>query len=223
MTRDKQNTAKKTEHAILVVEDDAALLRFVAQALHVAGYEVCTARSAAEAREHLDSQNFDLAIIDIGLPDADGMEFGQALMTEHGVPYIHLTGQTEQDTYQRAARSGALTYLIKPVGMEQLIAAVETAVSRSSEMGKLLKSVERLSSEFEDRKSISIAVGIIMERFGLSDSEAFEVLRYVARSHQERIEITAERLVAGGGGLNLLVMLNRYLNKLDSSTRRSRG
>ena len=107
--------------------------------------------------------------------------------------------------------------------MEQLIAAVETAVSRSSEMGKLLKSVERLSSEFEDRKSISIAVGIIMERFGLSDSEAFEVLRYVARSHQERIEITAERLVAGGGGLNLLVMLNRYLNKLDSSTRRSRG
>ncbi|MEQ8230776.1 MAG: ANTAR domain-containing protein, partial [Gammaproteobacteria bacterium] len=87
-----------------------------------------------------------------------------------------------------------------------------------------LKSVERLSSEFEDRKSISIAVGIIiLERFGLSDSEAFEVLRYVARSHQERIEITAERLVAGGGGLNLLVMLNRYLSKLDTTPRRTRS
>lgn len=215
----KENAAQH----ILVVEDDAALLRFVAQALRLAGYAVTTARSAGEAHEHLRSQNFQLAIIDIGLPDADGLEFGQSLLAAAALPYILLTGQTEQDAFRRAARGGALTYLVKPVGLEQLVAAVETAVSRSSEMGKLLRSVERLSSEFEDRKSISIAVGIVMERFGLSDSEAFEVLRYVARSHQERIEITAERLVAGGGGLDLLVTLSRYLNKLDAAPRRPRG
>lgn len=214
-------SAKPATQHILVVEDDQALARFVAQALRMAGYEVTTALDAASAREHLAAGTFDLAIVDIRLPDADGVEFGQSLSREHGLPYIHLTGQTEQDAYQRAARSGALTYLIKPVGMEQLIAAVGTAVSRSSEMRKLLKSVERLSSEFEDRKSISIAVGIVMQRFGLSDSEAFEVLRYVARSHQERIEITAERLVAGGGGLDLLVTLSRYLQRLDGTTRRS--
>lgn len=215
--------SKKASHSILVVEDDEALLRFVTQALRMAGYTVTTARAAAAAREHLADHHFDLAIVDIGLPDADGVEFGHSLMSDFALPYIHLTGQTEADAYQRAARGGALTYLIKPVGMEQLIAAVETAVSRSSEMGKLLKSVERLSSDFEDRKSISIAVGIVMERFGLSDSDAFEVLRYVARSHQERLEITAERLVAGGGGLELLVSLNRYLGKLDSAPRKPRG
>lgn len=214
------SSAKKSAQRILVVEDDEALLRFVVQALKQPGYDVRRARCAAEARAQLAELSFDLAIIDIGLPDADGVEFGQAVATEFGVPYLHLTGQTEQDAYQRAARSGALSYLIKPVGMEQLIAAVETALSRSSELGKLLKSVERLSSEFEDRKSISIAVGILMERFGLSDGEAFEVLRYVARSHQERIELTAERLVAGGGGLDLLISLSRYLNKLDVPSRR---
>jgi two-component system, response regulator PdtaR len=218
------SSAKKYEHHILVVEDDEALARFVAQALRMSGYAVQSAHSAATARALLGEHSFDLAIVDIGLPDADGVEFGETMASEFGVPYIHLTGQTEQDAYQRAARSGALTYLIKPVGMEQLIAAVGTAVSRSGEMRKLLKSVERLASDFDDRKSISIAVGIVMERFGLSDSEAFEVLRYVARSHQERIEITAERLVAGGGGLDLLTTLSRYLNKLDNAARRaSRG
>ncbi|MCB1749990.1 MAG: response regulator [Gammaproteobacteria bacterium] len=214
---------KKTAPAVLVVEDDEPLLRFVTQALRMAGYEVTTAHSAAEARTHLGEHAFDLAIVDIGLPDADGVEFGHSLMAEYALPYIHLTGQTEAEAYQRAARGGALTYLIKPVGMEQLIAAVETAVSRSSEMGKLLKSVERLSSDFEDRKSISIAVGIVMERFGLSDSEAFEVLRYLARSHQERLEATAERLIAGGGGLDLLISLNRYLSKIDGASRKPRG
>ena len=214
---------KKADVAVLVVEDDRALQRFAAKTLRLSGYDVTTASTAAEARAALAEHGFQLAIIDIGLPDADGMAFGQAVMDEFAVPYIHLTGQTEQDAYERAARSGALSYLIKPVGMEQLVAAVETAVSRSSELGKLMKSVERLSSDFEDRKSISIAVGIVMERFSLSDSEAFEFLRYVARSRQERLELTAEQVVAGGGGLDLLVTLHRYLGKLSAASGRSRG
>lgn len=203
--------------SILVVEDDPGLLRFLVQALKVGGYAVASAASAADARELIAHQAIDLAIIDIGLPDADGIAFGQSLATEYRVPFIHLTGQTESEAVERAARSGAITYLIKPVSIEQLSAAVATALNRATEINKLMRSVEKLAGDFEDKKAVSIAVGIVMERFSLNDSQAFEVLRYAARSHQEKLQTLAERLVAGHGGLELLASLHRYLRKLEPS------
>ena len=202
-------------YSILVVEDDPGLLRFLVQALKVCGYHTASAESAAAARELVAREHLDLAIIDIGLPDADGIEFGQSLATGHGIPFIHLTGQTESEAIERAARSGAITYLVKPVSIEQLTAAVATALTRASEISKLMRSVEKLSGDFDDKKAVSIAVGIVMERFGLRDDEAFEVLRYAARSHQEKLQALAERLINGQGGLDLLASLNKYLRKLE--------
>ena len=203
--------------SILVVEDDPGLLRFLVQALKVCGYNTASAESAAAARDLIEREHVDLAIIDIGLPDADGIELGQSLATEHGIPFIHLTGHTENEAIKRAARSGAITYLVKPVGIEQLTAAVATALTRATEISKLMRSVEKLSSDFEDKKAVSIAVGIVMERFGLNDGEAFEVLRYAARSHQEKLQTLAERLMVGQGGLELLASLSKYLRKFEPS------
>lgn len=209
--------------SILVVEDDPGLLRFLVQALKVCGYNAASAASAAAARKVIEREHVDLAIIDIGLPDADGIEFGQRLATEHGIPFIHLTGLTESEAIERAARSGAITYLVKPVGIEQLTAAVATALTRATEISKLMRSVEKLSGDFEDKKAVSIAVGIVMERFGLNDSEAFEVLRYAARSHQEKLQTLAERLIAGHGGLELLASLGKYLRKFEPSRKQGDG
>lgn len=210
-------------HAILVVEDDPGLLRFLVQALKVCGYNTASAESAAAARDVIEHEHIDLALIDIGLPDADGIELGQSLATEHGIPFIHLTGQTENEAIERAARSGAITYLVKPVGIEQLTAAVATALTRATEISKLMRSVEKLSGDFEDKKAVSIAVGIVMERFGLNDGEAFEVLRYAARSHQEKLQTLAERLISGQGGLELLASLNKYLRKFEPARRPADG
>lgn len=208
-------------HSVLVVEDDPGLLRFLTQALKVSGYGATGAASAAAAREIIAHDPIDLAIIDIGLPDADGIALGQSLATDYGVPYIHLTGQIESAAVERAARSGAITYLVKPVSIEQLSAAVATALNRAGEITKLMRSVEKLSGDFEDKKSVSIAVGIVMERFGLTDDEAFEVLRYAARSHQEKLQSLAERLISGHGGLELMASLNKYLHKFELSRKPS--
>ena len=206
---------------ILVVEDDPGLLRFLIQALTLGGYAVASAASAASAREVIEQQQIDLAIIDIGLPDADGIAFGQSLATVYAIPFIHLTGQTESEAVERAARSGAITYLIKPVSVEQLSAAVATALNRATEISKLMRSVEKLAGDFEDKKAVSIAVGIVMERFRLGDEQAFEVLRYTARSQQEKLQTLAERLIAGHGGLELLASLNRYLRKLEPTRKQN--
>ncbi len=215
-----KNDSNKTS-SILVVEDDPALLRFLIHALKVSGYVAASAASAAAAREVIEREHIDLAIIDIGLPDADGIAFGQSLATDYGIPFIHLTGQTESEAVERAARSGAITYLVKPVSIEQLSAAVATALNRATEINRLMRSVEKLSGDFDDKKSVSIAVGIVMERFGLNDGEAFEVLRYAARSHQEKLQALAERLMAGQGGLELLASLSKYLRKFEASRKPS--
>ena len=213
----KSNTTKPA--SILVVEDDRSLQRFLAQALKMSGYAVTTAASASAARACAAHDTFDLAVIDIGLPDGDGIELGHTLVTDNGIPFLYLTGQTDEGSVARSARSGAINYLVKPVSLEQLAAAVATALSRAGEVSKLIKSVEKLSSDFEDKKVVSIAVGIVMERFGLTDAEAFEVLRHAARSHQEKLHTVSERLVAGKGGLELMASLNRYLRKFDAGRR----
>jgi two-component system, response regulator PdtaR len=217
----KQDSGKS--QTILVVEDDPGLLRFLVQALKVSGYTPLGAESAQAARELVAQQHVDLAIVDIGLPDGDGIELGQALASERGIPFIHLTGQLGDESIERAAKSGAITYLVKPVAIEQLAAAVATALTRATEISKLMRSVEKLSGDFEDKKAVSIAVGIVMERFGLNDGEAFEVLRYAARSHQEKLQTLAERLISGQGGLELLASLNKYLRKFEPARRPAEG
>ncbi len=205
--------AKKSEYAVLTVEDNADLLLFMTRTLEESGFRAVGVQSAREALEAATEAEFGLAVIDIGLPDIDGIELGRRLASEHNVPYLCVTGRSEQETVERAARAGAVGYLIKPVDADQLVAAVRTAMSRSSEILKLLRSVEQLSADNDDRKMISIAVGVIMERYRLINSEAFDLLRYVARSRQEKIEKTSHWLVSGEAGLEFHAMVNQYIEK----------
>ncbi len=207
--------SSKPTRSILVVEDDEALLRFLEQALTRAGHHVFGAISAADAKGIAEHQAIDLAVLDVELPDGNGVELGRALIREHGIPFVQLTGKTDQDTLDAAVAAGAITYLVKPVELGQLNSAVETAIARADEVGKLLRSVDKLSEMNAKRRTISIAVGIIMERYSLRDSEAFEILRYLARSRREQMAITAETLVEGRGGLDLLVKVSKYIARLS--------
>ena len=205
----------RTERSVLVVEDDEPLLRFLEEALSRVGYCVFGAISAADAKGIAEHRNIDLAILDVELPDGNGVELGRTLSQEYGIPFVQITGKTDQVTLDAAVAAGAITYLVKPVELGQLHSAVETAIARADELGKLLRSVDKLSNMNDKRRSISIAVGIIMERFSLRDSEAFEILRYLARSRREQMVITAESLVDGRGGLDLLVKVSKYLARMN--------
>ena len=139
--------------------------------------------------------------------EAIAIDLGKTLALMGGISIVQIIMQM--------VLSGAITYLVKPVELGQLNSAVETAIARADEVGKLLRSVDKLSVMNENRRSISIAVGIIMERYSLSDSEAFEILRYLARSRREQMAITAETLVEGRGGLDLLVKVSKYIARLS--------
>ena len=203
------------ESSILVVEDDVSLLKFFEEALARAGFKVYGAISGSDAKAIAEHHTIDLAVLDVTLPDMNGIDLGKHLATEHGIPFIQVTGDSERKTIDKAVEAGAITYLVKPVEFEQLIPAVETAMRRASEIGKLLESVDKLSKASEKRRSISMAVGIIMERFGITEHQAFDILRFLARSRQEQMVITSRDIISGERGFDLLVKINKYLSRFS--------
>ena len=203
----------ETPGRILIAEDDAPLLRVFEEALGESEYTVFGALSFADAKSVAEHQQIDLAILDVKLQDGSGVELGRILTRDHGIPFLQITGDTEQSTIDSSIEAGAVSYLVKPVEIQQLLPAVSAALSRSREVGKLIESVNRMATDNERRRTISIAVGVILERFRVSEREAFEILRYTARSRQEQIANTAREIIEGNLGFDLIVKLNRYLDR----------
>ena len=77
--------------------------------------------------------------------------------------------------------------MLKPVGIVQLRLAIDVALVRARETYKLERSVERLSAEFNLKKIVSVAVGMAMERHGIEETEAFEMLLFAARARQLKL------------------------------------
>ncbi len=116
----------KGERNILVVDDDKTVLQIVSRIFEKRGYAVDVAETGREAEEKVDSLHHDLALIDVKLPDTDGIELMRKLQTR--VPdmvNIVLTGFASIDNGVRALNSGADAYLVKPIGPEELIKIVD--------------------------------------------------------------------------------------------------
>jgi len=209
----------KTPH-LLVVDDEPAIRRFLRVGLTAQRFRVSEAASLAEAQDALRRQNFDLVILDLGLPDGDG----QALIANlreagAGVPVIVLSSRGDQTSKVRALDLGADDYLTKPFGMEELMARIRAAfrhrlqqqgerpVFRSGALsvdlvGRIVKlnEVEKSLTPREYdilRLLVSHAGKVITHRQILREVWGTEVdvqyLRTYIRSLRQKIEINPDR------------------------------
>ncbi len=114
---------KKT---ILVIDDDKSILRTFTRILQKSGYEIDTAETGKEAMEKADSRHYDLALVDIRLPDIDGTELLANLkkQLQHTVK-IMITGFPSLETGVKALDEGADAYLVKPVKPQELLILLE--------------------------------------------------------------------------------------------------
>lgn len=118
-----------TEARILVVDDEADVRTGLEKLLKRMGYAVKTAASAEEADNWLQTERFDLMLLDIELPRMKGTEFlGWSLSRDPEMPVIMLTGLDSPDLAVRCIDSGARTYLVKPIEAEFLRLAVRDAL-----------------------------------------------------------------------------------------------
>jgi CheY-like chemotaxis protein len=112
---------------LLLVEDHADTAKAMARLLKVSGHVVTVAESAQAALQHASSNEFDLVISDIGLPDATGYELMTLLRDTHGLKGIALTGYGTDEDLQKAKDSGFIDHVLKPINLATLNAAIEKA------------------------------------------------------------------------------------------------
>jgi DNA-binding NtrC family response regulator len=185
---------------ILIVDDERNILLTFAQALRLAGYDTVTAGTAAEAEARLAERPVDVVLMDVRLPDRDGVEALAALRQKGvDVPVLMMSGHGSIDAAVRAVRLGALDFLEKPVAKERLLVAVEGAL-RHRAMAAELAELRRDRGSFD------------MVGSGKAMSALYEVLRRAAPS-EGRVLITGEN----GTGKELIA------RALHEHSRRAKG
>jgi len=113
---------------VLVVDDDEDLLNILAEGLRQEGHQVATASTGAEALERLEEQLFDLALLDLKLPDTSGLQVLQAVKERNPeAKVVIITGYASLETAVGALKGGANDYVTKPVGMKELRAIIKKA------------------------------------------------------------------------------------------------
>lgn len=126
------NVVAETALTILIVEDERAIRRFVRTALESEGCRVCEADTLQSGLREAGVRKPDLVILDLGLPDGDGMDFIRDLRTWSGVPVLVLSARIEEYDKVAALDAGADDYLIKPFGVAELLARVRAVCRRSA-------------------------------------------------------------------------------------------
>lgn len=167
---------------LLVVDDEAILLKAVAATLRAEGYEVATARSAADALVSVNQTMPDLIVSDIRMPGMDGFQLARTLRSNPrttSVPIIFLTAKDDRRDRIEGFRTGVDAYLVKPFDPEELLAVVANIISRvertSSEFAQMLGSIKgeedsAADFEFEDFTESESRIALLVAE-GFSNKE----------------------------------------------------
>jgi two-component system, response regulator PdtaR len=182
---------------ILVAEDETIIRLDLRDLLVRSGFDVVAeARDGEEAvalaREHAP----DLAILDVKMPRLDGIEAARRILDERPIPIVMLTAYGQDELVSRAVEAGVFGYLVKPFREADLLPAIRTARARHEELSAIRDQAESLAEALAARKSIERAKGLLMEREGLSEQEAFARLRKASQISGRPLRVIAEAVVA---------------------------
>ncbi len=185
------------ERTRIIIADDESLIRMdLREMLTNLGYlvvgEVGDGRSAVNLARELRP---DIVIMDIKMPDMDGIEAARILTEERVAPVLLLSAYSQQDLVTRAREAGVAGYLVKPFRESDLTPAIEVALARFSEFRALEREVGNLSEALETRKLVERAKGILMDTQGLSEEEAFRRIQKMSMNNRKPMKAVAEAII----------------------------
>lgn len=195
---------KTKQQTIMLVDDDRLILSSLSPGLKKAGFNVISANNGKEALDFCKEKTPDLMVLDMRMPEMDGIAVARSLSELKQIPFIFLTAYGDDELIEQAADLGSLGYLIKPVDPQQLLAVIKTALKRNADKRHLVEREEQLTHALEGNRAINTAVGILIERDHMSEKAAFEKLRKHARSRQCKLSEVARELVAASEILNCI-------------------
>jgi len=179
---------------ILVAEDETIIRLDLVEMLTEAGYEVIAqAENGAVAVELAKLHNPDLAILDVKMPVMDGITAAEQIISI--APVLMLTAFSQRELIERARDAGVMAYVVKPFSINDLIPAIEIAISRHKQMKTLEAEVADIYERFETRKLIDRAKGILMKALNLSEPEAFSWIQKTAMDRRISMKDVAAAVI----------------------------
>lgn len=187
---------------ILIADDESLRVMSLKGQLETIGHKVIAEASNGKEAVHLAQElKPDLAILDIKMPELDGIEAAKQMMTERPLPIILLTAYSEQELAERAAEANVSAYLMKPVSEHDLLPAIALAVQRFKEFQSLHQEVDNLRDALETRKLVERAKGILMRRLSLTEEEAFRRMQRRSQNENKKLGEIAQAIITADGML----------------------
>lgn len=181
---------------IILAEDEYLCLMGLKADIEELGHQVIgEALNGVMAVEMAHKLKPDLVIIDINMPVLDGIEAINQINQKLYIPSIIVSGYHDEKLIDRASKVGVLSYLIKPVNIQDIKAAIRITAARFEEFKKLQDELQDTKKALEARKCIEKAKGIIMQRMGLSESDSMKRLQKMSRNRNLKLVEAARELI----------------------------
>jgi response regulator NasT len=181
---------------VVIAEDEALIRLDLAEMLAEEGYDVVgEAGDGQTAVELAELHRPDLVVLDVKMPRLDGISAAQQIAEKRIAPVVILTAFSQRELVDRARDAGAMAYLVKPFTKEDLVPAVEMAVSRFAELQMLEAEVADLTDRLETRKAVERAKSVLQEQLALSEPDAFRWIQRTAMDLRLSMRQVAEGVI----------------------------
>lgn len=185
-----------TPRRVMVADDEHLVAMGIATSLQAVGFEVCgPAADGAAAIELARTDHPDLALLDIRMPQMDGLQCAANLWNELEIPAIILSAYSSTQYVDEAQRIGVFGYLLKPITGEALRATINVAWSRAMTQIEQASRIGQLEQTLAVRRTVELAKWRLIEKRRMTESEAHALLQRTARNERRRLADLADEIL----------------------------
>ncbi|MFN8498284.1 MAG: response regulator [Anaerolineae bacterium] len=181
---------------VIIADDEILTLQDLKETLDGLGYLVVGTAGDGRSAVNLARQlRPDAVVMDIKMPDMDGIEAAKVLTEERVAPVILVTAYSEKALIQRAQEAGVVAYITKPFRPNDLAPAIEVGVARFQEFETLREENRSMKETLETRKLVDRAKGILMTSQGLNEADAFRKIQKMSMDTRRPMKDIAQAII----------------------------
>ena len=183
---------------VVIAEDEAIIRLDLKEMLEEEGYEVVAETGRGDEAVDLVRQHQpEIAILDIKMPGLDGLSAAREISRQGDSAVLILTAFSQRHLVDTAVDAGAMAYLVKPFQRHELVPAIEVALGRARDLRALHDDRHHLLEQLETRKLVDRAKGLLMDRHGLKEQDAFAFVQQSAMRERLTMARVAQRIIDG--------------------------